>query len=194
MDKLNDHFSINRKIVKFNSAEDGFTYVETIIAMLIVTVGLLATLSAITYALVYSQITEKKTQAKEISGSIVENIFAIRDIQSQGGLAMDGWESIQIKDSTNAGIFEGGWYPVRQAPGADGIYGTTDDSCAFGSSCGNIAEIPGYERKISITNITENGVVRKRNIAVSVRYRAIGSITHEETISTIIGNLPINDK
>ena len=172
--------------------EAGFSYIETIVAMVILTVGLLATLSAMTYSVLYAQVAERKTMAKEIAISMIENIFAIRDIQSQGGLAMKGWDAIQIKQPTNSGIFTGGWFPVRDAPGADGIYGTDDDSCAVGGTCTTANVVPGYERKIDIQDITESGVVRKRRITVTVRYRAVGGVYRQESISTIIANLPIN--
>ena len=175
-----------------NNSEAGFSYIETLISIVVLTVGLLAVLSAMTFSLLYAQVLEKKTLAKEVAGSIVENIFAIRDIQSQGGLALSGWDAVQIKQGTNGGIFVSGWFPVREGPGTDGIYGTTDDSCAANASCTNSPVAPGYERNISITDIVENGAVRKRRISVTVRYRSIGSVYREETISTIIANLPLN--
>jgi type II secretory pathway pseudopilin PulG len=175
-----------------NKGEAGFSYIETIISMVILTVGLLAVLSAMTFALLYGQVAEKKTQAKEIASSIVENIFAVRDIQSQGGIAIKGWEAVQIKQSGNAGIFVSGWFPVRAGPGVDGIYGTADDSCDVAGTCTSEPVAAGYERNIAITDIVENGVVRKRFIEVHVRYRAIGGVYRQETISTIIANLPLD--
>lgn len=186
------HRAEEAAILPKKNGEAGFSYVETIISMVILTVGLLAAMSAMTFALLYAQISEKKTQAKEVAGSILENVFAIRDIQSQGGLALSGWDAVQIKQGTNPGIFIGGWYPVRDAPGADGIYGTTDDSCAVGGTCSTAAVVPGYERNIAINDIVENGVVRKRRITVTVRYRSTGGGYLQESLSTIIANLPIS--
>jgi type II secretory pathway pseudopilin PulG len=175
-----------------NKSEAGFSYIEVIISMVILTIGLLGALSGTTFALLYAQQTEKKTKAKETAGSIVENIFAIRDIQSQDGLAMSGFDAVQIKKTDNAGIFIEGWFPVREGPGADGIYGTADDSCAAGGSCTSATVVIGYDRKIEISDIVSAGVVRKRIINVTVRYRTRGSNYEQETISTIIANLPIN--
>lgn len=177
---------------KNSKKEAGFSYIETIVAMVILTVGLLATLSAMTYSMLYAQVAGKKTMAKEIAGSMVENIFAIRDIQSQGGLAMSGWDAIQIKTQTNDGIFIDGWFPVRDGAGTDGIYGTADDSCAEGGTCTTANVVAGYERKINIDDITESGVVRKKRITVTVRYRSVGGGYLQESISTIIANLPTN--
>ena len=181
---------LSRRLSPENDREAGFSYIETLISMVVLIIGLLGALSAMTFALLFAQVAEKKTQAKEIAGSYLENIFAIRDIQSQGDLAISGWDAMQIKAGENGGIFVGGWYPVRDAPGADGIYGTTDDSCAVGGTCTTAAVVPGYERNINISDITENGVVRKRLITVEVRYRASGGVYRTETLSTIVANLP----
>jgi type II secretory pathway pseudopilin PulG len=192
MGKIKNNIDTKADNIAKNKGEAGFSYIETIISMVILTVGLLAVLSAMTFALLYGQVAEKKTQAKEIASSIVENIFAVRDIQSQGGLAIDGWEAVQIKQTGNGGIFISGWFPVRAGPGVDGIYGTADDSCQAGGNCTSEPVAEGYERNIAITNIVENGVVRKRLINVNVRYRAIGGVYRQETISKIIANLPLN--
>lgn len=172
-------------------SERGSTLVEVVISMIILTVGLMAALSALTYGLLYSQEAEKKTQAKEIAASIVENIFAVRDIKSKDQLAISGWDAVQIKRDDNGGIFTDGWFPVREQPGQDGIYGTEDDSCPANQGCASAATIvPGYERNITISDLAENGVVRKRRIDVNVRYRATNSALRQETISTIIADLP----
>ena len=194
MDQITDSTGIEEAAAASpeKNGEAGFSYVETLISMVILTVGLLGVLSAMTFSLLYSQVLEKKTLAKGIAGSIIENIFAIRDIQSQGGIALSGWDAIQVKQSGNSGIFVSGWFPVRAGPGTDGIYGTTDDSCAEGGSCTTSPVAPGYERNIAITDIVENGVVRKRKVSVTVRYRAVGGVLREENISTIIANLPFN--
>lgn len=183
---------INTAIEK--SGESGSTYIEVIISIIILTVGLLGMLSAMTYAMLYAQEAEKQTRAKQIAGSIIENVFAIRDIQSQGGIPIIGWDAVQIKQNGNAGIFVGGWFPVREGPGADDIYGTTDDSCVVGGDCTFDAVVSGYERNIEISNLVENGVVRKRRVSVSIRYPASGGSLRQISISTLIANLPINEK
>lgn len=178
--------------MKLNNQQSGFSYIETIISLVIVTVGLLSALSALTWGFVYLQEAEKKTKAKQIATSVIESIFAARDITSSGGISISSWDSIQIKTSTNTGIFADGWFPARSESGADGIYGTTDDSCATGNSCNSNAEIQGYSRKIEITDIVQNNVVRKRRLDVRVQYY-IGKLTRQEVISTIIADLPFND-
>lgn len=190
MVEINNGASIAHSTANERRRQSGSTLAEVVISIVILTVGLLGALSAMTYSLLYAQEAEKKTRAKEIAGSIVENIFAIRDLKSQENLAIDGWDAIQVKQTGNNGIFSSGWFPVREEPGSDGIYGTNDDSCAAGATCSAPTLVSGYERSIIIKELTENGVVRKKRIEVSVRYRATNRALRQETISTIIANLP----
>lgn len=179
------------------SSEAGFTYIEVIISMVILTVGILGAMEALTYSLVYMQEAEKRTQAKELAYTTLETIYAVRDIQpgtAPGGLSLEGWDLIENKTPTNQGIFLADWTPVRQSPGNDGVYGTADDACEAGGGCSTSAIVDGYERKIEITNIVENGspVIRKRRIDVTIRYTVNNSNFRTETVSTIIANLPFN--
>ena len=180
--------------MKSKTNQSGFTYIETVISLVIITVGMLGAISALTWGVFYMQSAEKRTKAKEIANSTIESVFAVRDINSQeknltGTIGFTGWNLIQTYNGTNTGVFANGWFPVRNTPGTDGLIGTIDDSCPAGSSCGGNAEIPGYERQIVITDIVENGLVRKRQLTVSVRYN-VGTLQRIETISTIIANLP----
>lgn len=179
--------------------ETGFSLIETIIALIILLVGILATLQAISYGMLYVQESEKRGIAKEIARSTMETIFSIRDLQAfdpQVGETYN-WNAIQVRNGTNGGIFVADWKPIRENPGDDGIFGTDDDACAAGTSCvvggytNNSAVMSGYERKIEIFDITENGNVRKRRIDVRVRYY-VGSLLKESVESTIVANLPVN--
>jgi type IV pilus modification protein PilV len=178
--------------MKPQKRENGFSLVETIIAMVILTVGLLSALSALTWGIVYVQEAEKKTQAKQIANSIMETIFAVRDMRTKDGIAINGWKTVQNTTSDAAGVFASGWYPVRENQGADAIYGTTDDSCAASSGCNSNPLVYGFDRKIDITDITQNNSVFKRQVDVTVRYY-IGTIARQEKVSTIIACLPRED-
>lgn len=179
--------------------ESGFSLIETIIALVILMVGILATLSAISFSIFYVQESEKVTFAKEYARSTMETIFSIRDLQLFDSNIADGtykWDRIVMKSDNNSGIFLSGWNPIRENPGADGIYGTSDDACSGAGACvvggttNNSAVVPDYQRKIEITDINENGIVRKRYIVVRVRYW-VGIKEREITESTIIANLPV---
>lgn len=179
--------------------QDGFSLVEAIIAMVILLIGILATISALSFSIFSIQDSEQRSVSKEITRSTLETVFSMRDLlafnQQAGGTAYN-WDSIKVKSGSNGGIFLDGWTPIRDSPGTDGIFGTADDacsgagSCVVGSTTNNSAVLPGYERKIEIEDIVQNGVVRKRLITVRVRY-IIGQLQREESKSTIIANLAL---
>lgn len=171
--------------------EQGFSYIEVIISMVILTIGLLGALSALTWGIVYAQEAEKKSKAKQLGNSIIESIFAVRDMRTKDGIAFDGWQSVQVKEATNVGVFAKGWFPVRENQGDDAIYGTLDDSCATGS-CNANPVVTGYDRLIEISDITENNAVFKRQISVTIRYY-VGRLSRQEKVATIIACLPRED-
>ena len=130
----------------------------------------------------------------------METIFSIRDLDLFDDSIPDGtynWSTVVVKANNNSGIFLDGWNPIRENPGADGIFGTADDACSAGGACvvngvtNNSAVVDGYQRKIEITDINENGIVRKRYIVVRVRY-VMGQKQREVSESTIIANLPVD--
>lgn len=179
--------------------ENGFSLIETIIAIVILTVGILSVLAAISFSLRTIQESEKITFAKENARSTMETIFSIRDLQlfdNNGSQSIYNWDTIMVKNGGNAGIFEDGWKPIRENPGIDGIYGTADDSCPVNQNCtvgsytNNSPVVDGYERKIEITDINQNGSVRKRYVVVRIRYM-IGNQRREVSEASIMSNLPV---
>jgi Prokaryotic N-terminal methylation motif len=184
--------------MKQNKNESGVSLIEVTIAMVIMLVGILGSLSAITSSVFSMQSSEKRTISKEVVRSSMETIFSIRDLlafDAQVGGTQYSWTALQ--STTNGGIFLSGWRPIRENPGNDGIFGTADDACPAPNACvvnsitNNSPVQNGFERKIDIDPITENGIVRKRLFTISVRYY-IGSLQREESQSTIIANLQVN--
>jgi Tfp pilus assembly protein PilV len=184
--------------------EEGFSYVDVIIAIVILMVGILASAGALTANLVRSFETEKQVIAKQIALSTIESIFSARDIARDG--ALSGWNAIG-NVGTNPdingnpqGIFLNGWTPVREDLGWDGVAGTIDDACPAGDACrvpgrpdNNSPVIPGYERQIVITDLEDPDrpspphAIARRRIDVTVRYY-INQLQRQQTISTIIAN------
>jgi Tfp pilus assembly protein PilV len=177
------------------NGEKGFTYIEVIIAIIIMTVGILACLSAITFAMFRERQAENRNTARQITSSAIESIFAARDLRNNN--VLNNWRAINNDTAAVPGIFKTGWTPIREDAGFDGIHGTSDDACATGTNCpsgagtNNSAEVIGFQRRIVISDIPEPGIatIRKRKIEISVRYFA-GQIIQQETVSTIIADLP----
>ena len=46
-----------------------------------------------------------------------------------------------------------------------------------------------FQRQIEITNITENGKVKKRRVEVTIRFY-VGQLQREQSLATIIADLP----
>ena len=63
------------------SDEDGFTLLEVVIAILILTIGLMGTAAAITYALQFSTLSKNLTSAKLVIVSTIEEVESLRNTQ-----------------------------------------------------------------------------------------------------------------
>lgn len=184
--------------------EKGFSLIETVIALVILTVGILTVLAAISFSWRLIQESEKATFSKEQARSTMETIFSVRDLKlydTAGPVDEEAlWRMIQVKRANNGGVFLDEWNPIRENPGIDGIYGTADDACPGNGNCtvgayvNNSKILDGYEQKVEIADINENGVVRKRLITVRIRYM-VGSQMREMSESTIMATFEVyNDE
>ncbi|MEZ5425457.1 MAG: hypothetical protein R2747_04250 [Pyrinomonadaceae bacterium] len=185
--------------MKIFKNEQGFSYVEVIVAILIMTIGILAMLSAISLAMLRAKESDSRNTARQITSSALESIFAARDLRNNNPL--NNWSAIDNNTAgTPAGIFVSGWTPIRESGGLDGIHGTADDACATGTNCtvgtytNSSPEMVGFERKITITNVIINGSPdpARKNVEISVRFRT-GQLVRTETINTIVADLPFNN-
>jgi type II secretory pathway pseudopilin PulG len=184
--------------------ERGFSYIDVMIALVILMVGILASVAALTANLVRSYETEKQVIAKQIALSTIESIFSARDIARTG--AVSGWSSIgnvgsnPDQNSVPQGIFLTDFRPIREDLGWDGVAGTVDDACPAGSACqvsgrpDNTSDVvKGFERKIVITDLQDSErpspphPISRRRIDVTVRY-FVNQLQREQTVSTIIAN------
>lgn len=194
-----------RKVISMRKEnERGFSLIETCIALVILTIGILSVLAAVSFSWRLIQESEKATFAKEQARSTMETIFSVRDLKlydTAGPVDEEAlWRMIQVKRANNGGVFLDEWNPIRENPGIDGIYGTADDACAAPGNCtvgayvNSSKVLDGYEQKVEISDINENGVVRKRLITVRIRYM-VGSQMREMSESTIMATFEVyNDE
>ena len=185
------------------SKESGFSYVDVMIAIVIMMVGILAMAGALSANLIRSMESEKRTMAKQLALSTIESIISAKEIQSPGVVA--GWDSIRnVQPSVPAGdvngIFLTGTNPVRTDVGADGVAGTADDACSGSGACNVSGEpsntsalINGFQRQSVITDVADperpsppNPITRRR-IDVTIVY-FVNQATRQETTSTILTN------
>jgi prepilin-type N-terminal cleavage/methylation domain-containing protein len=174
-----------------HKAEGGFSLVEMIVAMLILTIGLLGMATAISYALLASNRGRGITNSKLLVVSILEQMETLRDT---GQLHFNEISNSQVVGSTFTG-FPSTFQPVSTSPGPDGVFGTADDLTdagpdgVFNSSDDfqnqNLAR-PGVTRQILITTFPNNDYLKK--ITVTLRYAPNGGETREMTCSSYLND------
>ncbi len=133
--------------------------VEMVVAMVIMLIGLLTLAQVIGYALTISNRGRSVTNTKLLVVSILEQAENLRNtgqltfgqIANAGGVDNTG-------ASFNFGGFPTGFKAVSVDPGADGIYGTSDDTTPVRA---------GLERQIVITTPSAN----LKKIVVTIRYQ-----------------------
>jgi prepilin-type N-terminal cleavage/methylation domain-containing protein len=165
------------KSIENPKSENGFTLIETVIAIVILTIGLLGVAGSIAYALQYSTISKNSTKAKQAATSLIEQIESLRNTRR---LAFRQIANVGLVDNTdvvnNFTGFSTGFKEVATKSGADGVYGTDDDLIAagldgvFGTAddfVDNSAVRMGFSRQIVVTELS--GVLKK--IEVKVRYQ-----------------------
>lgn len=182
-------------------SEGGFSYIDVMIAIVIMLVGVMALAGALGANLVRSYDTDKRIVSKQLALSTIESIITARNIQRPG--TVEGWKSIgnvgnNVENGVPKGIFVNGWAPIRVDLGADGIAGTADDACASGSACvvgggpsNTSAEMIGYQREITVTDVQDSerptppNPITRRRIDVKIKY-GINGVSRQQTVSTML--------
>jgi prepilin-type N-terminal cleavage/methylation domain-containing protein len=106
---------------KSRDRQQGFTLLETMISMVVLTIGLVALLGVVGMAMTATQTSQEDMIAKKLAQEAVESIYTARDT------ANVTWS--QILNTGSGGIFVPGFQSINLS-GADGIFGTADDSLA----------------------------------------------------------------
>ena len=168
-------------------SDAGFTLIEAVIAIFVITIGLIGTAAAITYALEFGAISRNVTSAKSVIVATIEEVETLRNSRRLNFRQVANVGAVNNTNSPN--LFDGfstGFKPVALSPGEDGVNGTDDDLIdagvdgVFGTADDfeNAALIrSGYEREITIRNLSDT----LKEIEIKVQYvgRAgkIGEIT-----------------
>lgn len=161
-------------------SEAGVTILEMVVAMLILTVGLLGLAAAIGYAVTVSNKGRNLTNSKLLVVSLLEQMETLRNtkeltfgqIANQGSVDNAG----AIRSFTG---FPTDFQPLSINPGPDGIFGTADDLInpgpdnVYGTAddfTDTTWAVAGYQRQITITNLNPN----LKRIQVTLRYPDAG--------------------
>jgi len=163
------------------SRQSGFSYVDVMIAMVILLVGILTMAAALTAALVKTTAGENQLRAKALASTVLENIMSARFIKI-GGNAYT-FDAIQNVGS-GPGVFVTGEQPVYLSPGPDGIFATADDDGETEA---------GYTRTVTIVDVNNPArpsppnPITERRITVTVNYIERG-FARSESVSTSVAN------
>ena len=181
-----------------HTSEAGFTYIDVMIAVVILLVGILALVSAITGAVFQAKGQEHQLNAKQIATSTMESIMSVKETDPQ----RLGWKKVgnigsNIDDDGIAhGIFLTGFQPVKTDAGADEVIGTNDDSG------GTVA---GVQRRIVIRDECDpqrphstcipagTFNVRIRSVEVTVTY-FVGAVRRQEVLKTVLTDYAITEE
>ncbi len=136
----------------------GFSLIEVMISIVIMTVGLVSLLGVFGLAMAATQSSEQNAIAKQLANEALESILTARET------ATIPWASIQ--NTGNGGIFLSGALPIDCA-GVDGIIGTADDAACgpqtlqypgpdgiFGTADDVFLPLTNYTRTITIAEAT----------------------------------------
>jgi len=189
-------------------AEAGFSLIETMIAMIILVVGILGVAAMLANGLAYMNSSQAQYIAQQKAAEAVESIFTARDI------GQTTWSSICNAGQVNvcsSGIFLVGPLPLC-GPGADGVIGTADDfngtSCAGGlysqpdailvpNNAGNFTppqrlNLSGFTRTITFAPVVAPGgatISNLRQITVTINYSSGNFKNRTYTLTAYISDV-----
>ena len=164
--------------------QGGFSLLEVLIAIVVMTVGLLAVIAAFATAIAATQSAQEDLIARHKALDAMESIYTARNSQQIPFAA--------IGNTANGGIFRGGPQPLL-CGGADGLLGTADDvpcTTAAGAACPNggvecmvlpgpdgvlgtaddvVMSLSNFTRTITINQVLQqNGQVNPNMMAITV--------------------------
>ncbi len=160
------------KTANSRRADKGFTVIEVMISLVVVTVGLIGLLSALTVAVASSSNVQLDTIARQKATEALESIYTARQT--------DQVTFAQIANTTAAppGLFSAGMLPLKDA-GPDGLDGTADDTgpapimvpgasgVLTGASPPDVAiSLTNFQRQILITQDPTDANIKEVQITV----------------------------
>jgi type II secretory pathway pseudopilin PulG len=186
---------INRSEINDNQearlgTQSGFTFIDVLMAIAVMTIGMLGLLMTLTMAMVATTQGQQEVVAKQFATSTMESIFSARDINNPVITSF----AVIANNTTSGGIFLTGYNPIYvttnslgqvvPASGANGVVGTADDGTGTG-----VTAYPGFMRSITITDISNssNGTINLLRIVVSIQYK-VNNLTLTQTMTSYLAN------
>lgn len=172
-----------------NRSGDGFTLLETMMAIAVLLMGVMSLAGMLATSLNYMKNAQNDFVAQQKAEEAMEAIFTGKYTNSIT------FAEIANTSSTPPGIFLSTPQPVLQ-PGADGLVGTAADSTApsayfylpgpdglMGTADDITVPLTGFTRSITINNVA--GDSNLRSITVTVNY-SVGRLNRSYTMNSYI--------
>ena len=170
------------------STEQGFSLLEVLISMAVLTIGMVSLLGVFGLAMASTQTSQQDMIAKQLANESYESIVTARNT------TQINWDDINnvgaticpISGNSSCGIFLTGSQQIYAA-GADGIYGTADDTSSglrqtlrdpgadgiYGTADDVLIPLTGYQRTIQIAALYDSGnnlISSLRSVTITVQY------------------------
>ena len=160
------------------SGQQGFTLIEVMISMVVLTIGMVSLLGVMGLAMTFTQGSQDLAVSKQLANEALEGILTARETSNIP------WSSIQ--NTGAGGIFLPGLQVIYNS-GADGIVGTADDAASgqqtlqlpgpdgiFGTGDDVFLPLSNYKRQIDIEPVTVNGntLTNLRSVTITVQYQS----------------------
>jgi prepilin-type N-terminal cleavage/methylation domain-containing protein len=178
---------------KRTNQQSGFTLLEAMIAIVILSFGILSLASVYAQGIQVAAMTQFDYIAEKQAEEAVETIFAARDSK------LLAWTN--IRNVTGAGAGDDGVFLVGPQPllaaGVDGLYGTADDDKAnptvvitapgpdkvLGTADDVVMSLTNMKRTIAIVDLP--GSTGLRQITITLTY-TVGSMTRQYVLVSYI--------
>lgn len=163
-------------------SQTGFSIMETMVAVIVLTIGLLSVATVFSSSLEIVALAQADSIAQHQAQQMIEGIFAARNT---GAIS---FPAIQNQSAApGLGLFKDGLTPAYQA-GPDGIMNTTDDGPALEIGPDG-RPLSNFQRQIVISTVfLQDGVSpdpNERKVQVWVQYR-IGRMVRTYTQVTYV--------
>ncbi len=162
----------NRRQARAEKRQQGFALLETLIAIVVLMIGLLAVLATFAMAIGNTNSVQLDSIARQKATEALESIFTARQTSQ---ITFANIQNI----GAGTGIFTAGFTPMTD-PGPDGLDGTGDDVPAVpvrlpgpsgvitNTAADVLVNLGNFTRQIQIANVPGNPNIRQ--ITVTVRY------------------------
>jgi type II secretory pathway pseudopilin PulG len=169
-------------ITKTKPAQAGFSIMESMVAAVVLTIGLLSVATVFSSSLEVVALAQADSVARNQAQAMIEGIFAARNTGALPFAAIQNQAA-----APGIGIFKDGLTPALQA-GPDGVMNTADDGPALENGPDG-KTLSNFQRQIAITTVfLQDGVSpdpNERKVQVWVQYR-IGRMVRTYTQVTYV--------